>query len=92
MNRSSPTRTKEAKTGQKSHFFLPFFGFCRSLLAERTAALNMRGCFGGLKYVQITDFAKIIDMYIIYLLLTKQLVKPIVVFFCPLPSLWQKKR
>jgi hypothetical protein len=31
MNGSCHARTKEAKTGQKSAFFLPFIRFCRSL-------------------------------------------------------------
>jgi hypothetical protein len=42
MNGLCHARTKEAKTGQKSRtprIFFPFIGFCRSLLAERTATL-----------------------------------------------------
>jgi hypothetical protein len=47
MNGSCHARTKEAKTGQKishpAHFFPSFIGFCRSLLAERTATLIKDG-------------------------------------------------
>jgi hypothetical protein len=42
VSSSCPARTKEAKTGQKSRTscIFSFYGFCRSLLAERTATLR----------------------------------------------------
>jgi hypothetical protein len=65
MNERFVSRTKEAKTGQKSRtpciFFFPFIGFCRSLLAERTATLIPS--FENVPQVQILDSKFVIQKF-----------------------------